>query len=112
VSLDPRELASLPAIPRDAGEPVFREPWEAQAFALAVGLHERGRFAWREFAERLAAQIAAARERGEPDDGGRYYEHWLAALEALLAAKDLVPIADLRSRQAELQQGTAKPDGH
>jgi nitrile hydratase accessory protein len=67
--------------------PVFREPWEAHAFALVVKLHERGLFSWREWADALAAQIAAAQARGDPDLGDTYYRHWLAALESLVASK-------------------------
>lgn len=95
------ELGELPAIPRDAEGPVFREPWEAQAFAIAVRLHEGGHFAWPEFAERLAAEIASARDRGERDDGRRYYEYWLAALERLVADKGLVPTEALKIRKDE-----------
>ena len=58
----------------------FAEPWQAEAFALVVHLHEGGAFTWSEWAAALAAEIAAA---GPDDDGGRYYEHWLAALERL-----------------------------
>jgi len=61
-------------------EPVFREPWEAQAFAMTVLLHERGLFTWGEWAEVLGAKIAASSETS-------YYQHWLAALETLVAAK-------------------------
>ena len=76
-------LEAIPSIPRDRGEPVFREPWEARAFALAVSLHERGVFTWPEWAQALGAQIAAA----PADDDWHYYEHWLSALERLLANK-------------------------
>ena len=78
-------LEAIPSIPRDRGEPVFREPWEARAFALAVSLHERGVFTWPEWAHALGAQIAAA----PADDDWHYYEHWLSALERLLADKGL-----------------------
>jgi nitrile hydratase accessory protein len=93
------DLAALPAIPRDDAGPVFRAPWEAQAFAMAVMLHERGHFTWTEWAARLAAEIAAARERGEADDGRRYYHYWLVALEKLVAAKRIVPADELRTRR-------------
>lgn len=93
-------LDTLPRIPRDAEGPVFREPWEAQAFGLAVALHERGYFAWKEFAERLAAEIAAAPD-GPADDGTHYYEYWLAALEKLVADKRLVLGDELRLRKDE-----------
>jgi nitrile hydratase accessory protein len=95
------DLAALPSIPRDAEGPVFRAPWEAQAFAMAVTLHARGCFAWREFAERLAAEIASARARGEADDGRGYYQFWLAALEKLVADKGLVEADELHRRRDE-----------
>ena len=98
------DLDALPAIPRDKEGPVFREPWEAQAFAMAVLLHERGHFTWREWAERLAREIAAARERGELDDGTGYYLHWLAALEKLVAEKGLVRSEELACRKVEWDQ--------
>ncbi len=78
---------SSPGLPRDAGGPVFREPWEAQAFAMALALHARGLFTWNEWADALASQIAAARVAGDPDAGDIDYRHWLAALETLVTRK-------------------------
>ena len=78
---------ALPGLPRDADGPVFAEPWEAQAFALAVALHERGVFTWPEWAAALAAEIRRAQAAGDPDTGETYYRHWLAALERLVAEK-------------------------
>jgi nitrile hydratase accessory protein len=95
------DLGALPPIPRDEEGPVFRAPWEAQAFGMAVALHERGHFAWREWAERLAAEIAGARERGEQDDGTRYYHHWLTALEKLVHDRKLVLDRELAQRADE-----------
>ncbi len=95
------ELRALPALPRDEAGPVFKAPWEAQAFAMAVSLHGRGAFTWREWADALAAELAAAGARGEPDDGTDYYEHWLAALEKLVARKELVPDDELERRVDE-----------
>jgi len=86
---DRDRLASLPALPRDEGGPFFAEPWQAQAFAMAVRLSEKGHFTWKEWAAALAAELKAAEDRGEPDDGTHYYEHWLAALERLVTAKAL-----------------------
>jgi nitrile hydratase accessory protein len=77
----------LPGLPAEGGEPVFREPWQAHAFALAVSLHQRGLFTWPEWARALAAQIAQAQAAGDADRGDTYYYHWLAALEALVARK-------------------------
>jgi nitrile hydratase accessory protein len=69
---------------------VFAEPWEAQAFALAVKLSEQGHFTWNEWAAALADELKAAANRGEPDDGSQYYHHWLATLERLVLAKGLI----------------------
>ena len=79
--------SELPGLPLDADGPVFREPWEAHAFAMAITLHERGLFTWPEWAQALAQQITAAQRAGDADLGDTYYQHWLAALEALVAAK-------------------------
>ena len=78
---------------------MFAEPWQAQAFALAVKLSEAGHFTWKEWSEALAAELAAAAARGEPDDGSRYYEHWVAALEKLAAAKRLTDPHALAERK-------------
>ena len=88
-----------PKLPRDEGGPVFAEPWQAQAFALAVKLSHQGHFSWKEWTEALAAELKAAAERGEPDDGSHYYEHWVAALERMVAAKGLANPAALLARK-------------
>jgi nitrile hydratase accessory protein len=82
-------------------EPVFAEPWEAHAFALAVKLSEAGIFTWSEWSAALAEEIAAASQRGESDDGSRYYHHWLAALERLAAEKNLVTPLSVSARKDE-----------
>jgi nitrile hydratase accessory protein len=87
---------TLPGLPRDAGGPVFREPWEAHAFAITLSLHERGLFTWPEWAAALAAEIKQAQEAGDPDRGDTYYRHWLAALERIVAAKGAAETAKLR----------------
>jgi nitrile hydratase accessory protein len=78
---------------------VFAEPWQAQAFALAVRLSEQGHFTWKEWAATLAGELEAAAKRGEPDDGSHYYDHWLAALEHLVQAKGLLGRAALIERK-------------
>jgi nitrile hydratase accessory protein len=78
---------TVPGIPRDAEGPVFREPWEAHAFAMALTLHERGLFSWTEWAATLAEEIARAQAAGDADTGETYYRHWLATLERLVAEK-------------------------
>jgi nitrile hydratase accessory protein len=82
-----RATQAVPSIPRDADGPVFREPWEAQAFAMTLALHERGVFTWSEWAEALGVEIKRAQAAGDPDTGETYYRHWLAALERLVAEK-------------------------
>jgi len=100
-TLSSNDLSDLPRLPRDEGGPVFAEPWQAQAFALAVKLSEQGHFTWKEWAAALANELQAAARRGEPDDGSRYYEHWLAALETLVTAKGLAdPTALLTRKEA------------
>src|SRR5262245_530051 len=84
-----RVTEAVPGIPRDAEGPVFREPWEAQAFAMALALHERGVFSWNEWAATLAEEIKRAQAGGDPDTGETYYRHWLNALERLVASKGL-----------------------
>ena len=76
---------------------MFGEPWQAQAFALAVQLHAEGAFSWSEWAQTLARELA----RDPSDDGSRYYEHWVAALEALTAARGLTGVAELATRKAD-----------
>ena len=88
-------------LPRDAEGPVFAEPWQAQAFAMAVRLSEAGWFTWQEWAQALGTQLRSAAERGEPDDGSRYYEHWLAALEQLVTEKGLSERAQLHVRKEQ-----------
>ena len=96
---DSERLAALPTLPRDEGGPVFAEPWQAQAFALAVKLSEQGHFTWKEWAAALAGELKHAADRGEPDDGSRYYHHWLAALERLATAKGLTDEDAMRARK-------------
>ena len=93
--------SDLPRLPRDEGGPVFAEPWQAQAFALAVRLSEQGHFTWKEWAATLADELRAAADRGEPDDGSHYYEHWLAALERLVTSKQLTDQTALLTRKGE-----------
>ena len=117
-------LSDLPRLPRDEGGPVFAEPLQAQAFALAVKLSEQGHFTWKEWAAGLAEELQAAARRGEPDDGSRYYEYWLTALERMVTAKGLTDQATLLTRReawAEAYRATphgtpvelapSKPDG-
>src|ERR1700757_2642104 len=107
-----RAAGGMPGFPRDEGGPVFREPWEAQAFALAVALNERGVFTWTEWAAALSAEIKRAQAAGDPDLGNTYYRHWLAALERILAAKGVASEAMLeRYRDAWDRAADPTPPG-
>ena len=107
-----RATQSVPSIPRGAEGPVFREPWEADAFALAVSLHERGLFGWGEWAATLGDEIKKAQAAGDPDTGETYYRHWLAALERILAEKGVTDPAQLaRTRDAWARACARTPHG-
>jgi nitrile hydratase accessory protein len=97
----PEFHAELPGLPVDADRPVFNAPWEAQAFAMTLALHERGAFSWKEWAQTLGAVIAEVRTRGEPDTGEHYYRHWLTALERITAHKGIVSSASLLERRQQ-----------
>jgi nitrile hydratase accessory protein len=107
-----RATRALPDIPCDAEGPVFREPWEAQAFAMALTLHERGVFTWPEWAEALGAEIKRAQAAGDPDTGETYYRHWLATLERLVATKGVTTAETLhRYRDAWDRAADRTPHG-
>ena len=94
------KIAALPRLPRDEDGPVFAEPWQAQAFALAVKLSERGHFTWSEWATALASELDRAATQGEPDlDGSHYFHRWLAALERLVVDKGLTSMDSLAARK-------------
>jgi nitrile hydratase accessory protein len=102
----------LPGQPHDDSGPVFREPWEAQAFAMTLALHERGVFTWNAWSRALAAEIATAQVAGDADLGDTYYRHWLAALEGLIAAKDVSSGPELaRYRHGWLRAAERTPHG-
>jgi nitrile hydratase accessory protein len=114
-ALDPAAAdatAAVPGIPRDADGPVFREPWEAQAFAMALALHAHGLFTWPEWAASLADEIKRAQGFGDPDTGETYYRHWLANLEKLISAKGVATRDTLqRYRDAWDQAADRTPHG-
>ena len=97
--VEKERLEVLPPLPRDGDGPVFEAPWQAQAFALAVKLSEQGHFTWKEWAAALADELKAAEQCGEPDNGSRYYYHWVAALERLVTEKDLTELLALAERK-------------
>ncbi|HTQ33723.1 MAG TPA: nitrile hydratase accessory protein [Stellaceae bacterium] len=115
-SLDRNAIAAatlaVPGVPQGEDGPVFREPWEAQAFAMAVSLHQRGLFTWPEWAATLANEIKRAQAAGDPDTGDTYYHHWLNTLERLVAEKGVADRTDLtRYRDAWERAADATPHG-
>jgi nitrile hydratase accessory protein len=107
-----RATQEVRSIPRNPEGPVFREPWEAQAFALAVSLNERGLFTWKEWAAILGEEIKKAQAAGDPDTGVTYYHHWLATLERILAEKGLTdPRVLARTRDAWERACARTPHG-
>jgi len=102
-------LSDVAPLPRDDSGPVFAAPWQAQAFAMTVHLHAKGLFTWPQWAEALAAEIRAA---GSADDGSRYYEFWLAALEKVIAARGATDAQALQARaEAWTRAAAATPHG-
>jgi nitrile hydratase accessory protein len=103
--------AAVPGLPRDAEGPVFREPWEAQSFAMALALQQRGLFTWGEWAAALGEEIKRAQRAGDPDTGETYYRHWLATLERLVATKG-VASADTLARYRDAWDRAADRTPH
>jgi nitrile hydratase accessory protein len=115
-SIDPaaarRATEAIPSIPCNVEGPVFREPWEAQAFAMAVALRERGLINWNEWAKILGDEIKRAQAAGDPDTGETYYRHWLATLERIVTEKGLADSATLaRYRDAWDHAADRTPHG-
>lgn len=104
--------AAVSSIPRDGDGPVFQEPWQAQAFAIALALQSRGVFAWSEWATMLGEEIRKAQAAGDPDTGATYYRHWLATLERMVSAKSLTnPEALARTYEAWDRAADRTPHG-
>ena len=107
-----RATQAVPGIPHDEQGPVFREPWEAQAFAMALALQQRGLFTWNEWATALGQEIKRAQAAGDPDTGDTYYRHWLATLERLVAEKGVASEETLqRYREAWDRAADRTPHG-
>lgn len=99
-------------LPASANAPVFAEPWQAQAFALTVSLHQAGLFEWTEWAQALSAEIARDKATGGPADGSNYYDLWLAALEHMVTDKGAASAADLAAlKEAWRENYLATPHG-
>ncbi len=97
----------FPFAPTPTEDAIFAEPWQARAFGVTMALYQAGHFTWPEWVEALSGEIAAAKARGDPDTGETYYLHWLAALERIVAAKNLSAAFELRTRKGEWAQAAA-----
>lgn len=106
--MKPHDPCDLPGLPRDDDGPVFGAPWQAQAFALALALHERGVFTWPEWAAALTDAIRRAQAAGDPDLGDTYYRHWLDALEALVIAKGVADADRLHALEHAWEAAAAR----
>ena len=108
----PMQIADLPGLPRDDDGPVFRAPWQAQAFAMTLALYERGLFTWPEWAQALAQGIQAAPAQPGEDAGDAYYRQWLETLERMVGAKGASSPAELeRFREAWDRAADRTPHG-
>ena len=95
------DLHTLEGMVLDGDEPVFNEPWEAQAFAMTIALHKKNAFTWDEWAAALSAEIHSGQQR-------EYYSHWLSALEKLVASKGMTTSTALKTREREWHQAAAR----
>ena len=102
------QALALPGLPQDADGPVFGAPWQAQAFALVLALHERGAFGWPEWAQALGDAIQAAQQRGDRDDGSTYWQHWLDALDTLVVRHGLGDAAQLHALEQAWEAAAAR----
>ncbi|MGC1778402.1 MAG: nitrile hydratase accessory protein [Xanthobacteraceae bacterium] len=103
-----RATEAVVSIPRNAEGPVFSAPWQAEAFALALALNERGLFTWKEWASTLGDEIKKAQAADDPDTGETYYHHWLATLERIVAAKGLADAAILARTRVAWERASAR----
>jgi nitrile hydratase accessory protein len=111
-AFDPSFVPDVPGVPRGEDGPIFNEPWEAQAFAMALALHRQGLFTWPEWAATLADEIKRAQAAGDPDTGETYYLHWMNTLERLIAEKGVADrTTQIRYRDAWERAADATPHG-
>jgi nitrile hydratase accessory protein len=110
IRIDParRALQANPDLPADGDGPVFRAPWEAQALAMTLALHEKGVFDWAEWASMLGETMKAAQAAGDPGSGDSYYHHWLATLERMLAEKAVSTETDLTACRDAWERAAAR----
>lgn len=106
----PSQLAQSPGLPKSPeGDPVFPEPWAAEAFAMTVHLHEKGLFAWGEWAEVLSKEL---QRHGRAQDGSDYFDCWVAALSEMLISRGVADASVILKLQKSWQRAAeATPHG-
>ena len=104
-------VCGLPAA--DPEQRSFEHPWEIRAFAIAVSAHRQLGFDWTDFQQALVASIEGWEEStGTSDRGWSYYQHWVAALESVLAGLGLLGIDDLARQTREVLAVPANRNHH
>ena len=102
------ERHGLSPLARRDDEPVFDEPWQAQALAVANSLVAQGLFSARDWSEALGAALRRAAADRAPDNSATYYEAVLAALEDLTNAGGAVTKEAMAARQEAWRQAYLK----
>jgi nitrile hydratase accessory protein len=85
--------------PDVAEDPVFAEPWQAQAFAMTMQLSQRGAFTWGDWVEAFSTEIRTHPTQPGEDNTVAYYRQWLAALETILTARGLSTAEEISGTQ-------------
>ncbi len=94
------ELKAIIARVNEA-DPVFEQPWEADAFVTAVTLSHLGYFEWKTWVAAFAGVIQSQPQREQETAHDAYYRQWLSCLEKVLDEAQLVPSAELLNREAK-----------
>jgi nitrile hydratase accessory protein len=97
IDSDVAPLKGIAALPRDNGEIVFNEPWEATAFGVAMTLTNQGSFPWESFRQQLIKAIEAS------NGCEAYYESWSKALHASVINARLLREDEIEERASELR---------
>ena len=106
-----RRVEALVGDLQGAGDQAFTQPWELRAFAMAVAAYEDGQYEWSEFQESLVGSIGSW-ERDSHGEPWSYYQHWLTALEAVLAQKGTLPDAAALEERTQTVLATPRNANH
>ena len=76
---------------------------------MTVNLHERGLFAWTEWADYLSAEL---HKPGRAENGSDYFDCWVAALSGLLVNRGIADAGAILGLQQSWQRAAeATPHG-